>query len=90
MQEYLTLFFRVWLKFFFILTPFFIMSVFLSLTKNMDSRKRHITALKVTGHMILVGIVLFFFGNCYSEWYKSNPSPYSMVLTPYYRFVISA
>jgi len=62
MQDNLKLFFTVWLNFFFILTPFFIMSVFLSLTKNMDSRSRHITALKVTGNMILVGVILFFFG----------------------------
>jgi multiple antibiotic resistance protein len=62
MQDYITLFFSVWLKFFFILTPFFIMSVFLSLTKNMNSHERHITALKVTGNMVLVGVVLFFFG----------------------------
>ncbi len=62
MQEYFTLFFTIWLKFFFILTPFFIMSVFLSLTKSMNGYNRNITALKVTGNMILVGVILFFFG----------------------------
>jgi multiple antibiotic resistance protein len=28
----------------------------------MDARNRHVTALKVTGNMILVGVILFFFG----------------------------
>jgi multiple antibiotic resistance protein len=62
MQDYYGLFFTIWLKFFFILTPFFIMSVFLSFTKNLDSHNRRITALKVTGNAILVAVVLFFFG----------------------------
>jgi multiple antibiotic resistance protein len=58
-----TVFVGWWIKFFFLLTPFFSVSVYLSLTaKQTPSRRRRI-ALKATVSMVLICVGLFFFGN---------------------------
>jgi len=55
-------FLNLYLKIFFLLTPFFVLSIFLTLTKNFDQRKRRRTALKVTLAIIGVCFFLLFFG----------------------------
>lgn len=44
------------------MTPFFILSVFLSVTKNMPTRDRNTLAIKVTTSVIVTCAVLLFFG----------------------------
>ena len=56
-------FISIWLKFFFLLTPFFVLSMFLVLTKELDNRGRRKVAVRVTGSVILVCFGLYFFGN---------------------------
>jgi len=56
-------FFQDYLKFFFILTPFFVMSVFLVMAKEMDSRSRTVLAVRVTVAVVAITIVMFWFGH---------------------------
>lgn len=56
-------FFGSWITFFFLLTPFFAITVFLTLTANKSPARRRKTAIKSTVAMMLIGIVLFLFGN---------------------------
>jgi multiple antibiotic resistance protein len=51
------------IKFFFLLTPFFLLSTFLSLTRDMDAPLKKKIALKVTLSIIIVCLVLFNLGN---------------------------
>ncbi len=51
------------IKFFFLLTPFFVLSMFLSMTHDFTARRRLALALRVTVAVVLVGIVLVYFGN---------------------------
>ncbi len=54
--------FALFVKFFFLLTPPFVISVFLSVTKdNTPSEKKHL-ALQITVAIIVVSAVLLFFG----------------------------
>jgi len=53
----------LWIKFFFILTPFFVMSLFLAMTKKMTPSAKTTLALRVTGAVIFVCFVIYFFGN---------------------------
>ena len=59
MQWWLNLF----LKFFFLLTPFFVLSSFISITADYQPRQRKLTALKMTAAVILICGVLFLFGS---------------------------
>jgi multiple antibiotic resistance protein len=59
----LGLFINTFVKFFFLLTPFFLLSTFLSMTKEMDGSKKRRIALKSTFSIIAVCLVLFFIGN---------------------------
>ena len=59
----LGLFINTFIKFFFLLTPFFLLSTFLSMTKEMDGSKKRRIALKSTFSIIAVCLVLFFIGN---------------------------
>ena len=52
----------VWIKFFFLLTPFFVLSVFLSVTAGWENVKRNRLSLKVIVAVLAVCLVLFFFG----------------------------
>ncbi len=61
------LFLSVFIKFFFLLTPFFVLTMFLALTKGMDPRGRRLTALRVTLAVAVVTLVLFHFGNLIFE-----------------------
>lgn len=55
-------FVQSYLKLFFIMTPFFVVSAFLSLTQEYDSAKRIKTALKVTLAVVVSGLALYLFG----------------------------
>jgi multiple antibiotic resistance protein len=56
------LFINNWLKFFFLLTPFFALSMFLTLTKEHSITKKRRLAIQVTGAVILVCLIMYFFG----------------------------
>ena len=62
MSDMLTLFINIFLKIFIILTPFFVLSAFLSMTKDVSSEERHKIALKVTVAVVLISFALFLFG----------------------------
>ncbi len=59
----LTLFINIYLKFFIIFTPFFVMSAFLSLTKNESQAERQRVAMKITVAVTLICFILFLFGS---------------------------
>ena len=63
MTEMLTLFVNVFLKIFMIFTPFFVISAFLSLTKDDTQAERQKIAIKVTTAIALTCFVLFLFGS---------------------------
>ena len=58
MQTWLNTF----LKFFFLLTPFFVVSMFLAMTGGWDVKARRALALRVTGAVLLICVTLFLFG----------------------------
>lgn len=62
MAEMLTLFVNIFLKLFIIFTPFFVISAFLSLTKNESQVERQKIAIKVTLAVALTCFALFLFG----------------------------
>lgn len=57
------LFSHTFLKIFFLLTPFFLLSSFLSMTREMTLKERRGTAVKVTLSIIIISIVLVLLGN---------------------------
>ncbi|HJV36165.1 MarC family protein [Geomonas sp.] len=63
MNLYLNFFISVWIKFFFLLTPFFVLSVFLSMTQELGGEGRRKLAVRVTFAVLLACFVLYFFGN---------------------------
>jgi multiple antibiotic resistance protein len=63
MGESTQLFVSIWIKLFFLLTPFFVMSVFLSLTQDLSAAQRRKVALWLTVDVILICFVLYFLGN---------------------------
>lgn len=54
--------FAVFVKFFFILTPFFIVAVFLAMTENESVEIRHALAIRITAAVIIISLILFFAG----------------------------
>mgnify|MGYP005985581167 FL=1 len=56
------LFVSTFLKMFFIMTPFFVLSVFLTVTHDASSKERKSLAIKVTTSVIIISLVLLFFG----------------------------
>lgn len=58
----LTEIFAVFVKFFFILTPFFIVAVFIAMTENETVEVRHQLAVRITIAVIVISLVLFFAG----------------------------
>ncbi|CCO22776.1 MarC family protein [Maridesulfovibrio hydrothermalis] len=58
----LAIFFQTYLKLFFILTPFFAISAFLSLTQEMSPAERKRTAVKVTMAVIISSVLLYLYG----------------------------
>lgn len=49
----------VFVKFFFILTPFFIVAVFIALTENETVELRHKLAVRITTAVIVISLILF-------------------------------
>lgn len=56
-------FINIWLKFFFVLTPFFVLSMFISMTNGWSVRQKLILALRVIFASLVACTILFFFGN---------------------------
>jgi multiple antibiotic resistance protein len=54
---------NIYIKFFFLLTPFFLLSTFLSMTRAMDLPERKKLAVKVTSAVIIVCFILFLTGD---------------------------
>ena len=53
----------VFIKFFFLMTPFFVLSMFIAVTNGASKRERHKIALKTTVSLWLLSILLYFGGN---------------------------
>ena len=56
-------FINIYIKIFFVLTPFFVLSTFLSLTNHLDDKEKKKIAVKVTLSVMIISIVLYFIGN---------------------------
>ena len=63
MLELGSLFFSTFIKFFFLLTPFFIISIFLSLTSDANEVVKKMLAIKVTIGVEVISLVLLIFGD---------------------------
>ena len=63
MDSGVSLFITAYIKLFFLLTPPFVLSMFLALTKDMTPQQQRATAIRVTLAVILVCFVLYWFGN---------------------------
>ncbi|MDK2957950.1 MAG: multiple antibiotic resistance protein [Desulfovibrionales bacterium] len=59
MQSFLSIF----IKFFFLFTPFFVLSVFLSLTQDDSPAKRRLVAIRVSISVLIISLALYYFGN---------------------------
>jgi multiple antibiotic resistance protein len=57
------LFVSIWIKLFFVFTPFFALSMFISMTEGFDESRRRKLALAVTTAVGVLCFVLFFAGN---------------------------
>lgn len=55
-------FISTFLKMFFIMTPFFVLSVFLTVTNEATVREKKALAIKVTISVVIISLVLVFFG----------------------------
>lgn len=62
MQSSLDFFISVWIKFFFLFTPFFALSIFLSMTGNYTEAQRRKLAVQVTAAVGALCFLLFFYG----------------------------
>jgi len=59
----MSLFLDIFTKVFFILSPFFSVSMFLLLSSGMDQRARHRCALRTSLAILVICFVVYFFGN---------------------------
>ncbi|MCF0252809.1 MAG: NAAT family transporter [Duodenibacillus sp.] len=55
--------FSVFIKFFFILTPFFILAVFIALTEQLPARVQRALALRIAASLIAISLVMLLFGD---------------------------
>jgi len=55
-------FISVYIKFFFIMTPFFVLSMFLSMTKDLEDAHRKAIAIKVTIAVMISSMIILHFG----------------------------
>jgi len=60
--ENLSFFISIYIKFFFIMTPFFVLSMFLSMTKDLTDSHRKTIAIKVTLAVVVSSMVILHFG----------------------------
>lgn len=58
-----SLFISLYIKLFFLLTPFFVLSVFLSLTEELDVPGQRKLAIRSTVAVLLIALILYFAGN---------------------------
>lgn len=58
----MSFFLSVYIKFFFIMTPFFVLSMFLSMTKDLEDVYKKKIAIKVTISIVISCLILLFFG----------------------------
>ena len=56
------IFISTFLRMFFIMTPFFVLSVFLTLTQDATPKEKKALAIKVTISVIIASLILLFFG----------------------------
>lgn len=56
------IFIATFLKMFFIMTPFFVLSVFLTVTHDATAKEKKSLAIKVTISVVIMSLVLLFFG----------------------------
>lgn len=56
------IFISTFLKMFFIMTPFFVLSVFLTVTNEASNSEKKALAIKVTISVIIISLILLFFG----------------------------
>ena len=63
MTNNLSLFLSVWIKFTFVFTPFFALSMFLSMTEGYSESHRRKLALTVSGAVAVICLLLLFAGN---------------------------
>jgi multiple antibiotic resistance protein len=59
---HLSAFFAIYVKFFFIMTPFFVTTIFLSVTKGIDESDKRRLAIKVTLAIAISCMIILFFG----------------------------
>ncbi len=59
----LTLFIKLSIKLFFLLTPFFVLSVFLSMTEHMDRASQRNVAMRTTCAVAVICLILYLAGN---------------------------
>lgn len=57
-----SLFINDTLKLFFIYTPFFVLSAFISMTQEMDDKEKKCLALRVTSGIVIISFCVFLFG----------------------------
>ena len=68
------LFISTFLKIFFIMTPFFVLSVFLTMTSDVTIKEKRALAIKVTISVIITSLILVFFGkHIFSVFVKHKP-----------------
>lgn len=53
----------VFVRFFFLLTPFFVLSMFLSMTRDLEPTSRRKLAIRVTLAVIVIALTLYYFGH---------------------------
>lgn len=63
MADSVNFFISIWMKFFFLFTPFFALSMFLTLTRGYAEPQRRKLAIQVTGSVGVLCFGLYFFGN---------------------------
>ena len=61
-MSHASFFFSIYVKFFFIMTPFFVTTVFLSMTKGTNEYDKKRLALKVTSAIAIACLVVLYFG----------------------------
>ncbi|WP_272699445.1 MarC family protein [Desulfovibrio sp. Fe33] len=57
------LFISLYIKLFFLLTPFFVLSVFLSMTEGMEKKEQRKLALRTISAVLVIALTLYFAGN---------------------------
>lgn len=56
-------FVTIWIKMFFLYTPFFGLSMFLAMTDHADEKEKISLAAKTTGSVLIISLILLYFGN---------------------------